>query len=1179
MAQPQIRRNTWDAPPGRPSADAKATELLHVYIYDYCKKHNFQQAARSFAMEANVSVEQQPPIDVATGFLADWWAVFWDIYHAKSKDAPATKDAGIHNEYHEFVRIKKEEALQSQRNMSMHHMAQMQQPGHPQQRRPSQVQHMNQSPQLQHDLQSPHTQPPAQSHVQSVPSQQGQPTPPQQLANNQNHRPSPSMGSVSLPNSNAMQAPQNPIQTPQAMPASLPQQQPGMPSQHPNPQHQQRQVGMNTASPSFSPQQMQRPGEPGADGMVNSPMVSAQGVPMNPQAHMMQGQRVPMGVQIPSALVMSTMAAMGLSGRDPQSLSPEERNALQMQLRKQAGMMNPQAMVRPPGMMGNNVQARTVQQQMLAHQHYYQMQHAQQHGQNPGQPQQPMQPGQPPIPSQQGATPQGQVGQNMPNQQPNQQPPQQPQPPQPPQPGQAQPAPSQVPGQPGHPGNMNAGDNRNQPGNTPRMAAAPGSMAAARPGQMAMNMQNPNVMYGGGEAMMLAQQMMRNGGMMNMTPQQQHMLNHQQQQRMLFNKRILQQQQQQQMQQQVQASAGQPHSMSMGSPNAAMQLSTDAAEKNRQLSMYAKQQQMQHIMQQQQSDQQRQLAQQQMQGQHPSPAQGHPATPGNPNVPPNKRQRTEGDTPTMAHQQPHQSPQMSSPHVMNAPPTPQNMSGSAQASPVMSMQQQRMAAGFNQEQVAGMGPGQSPQRPNQQPPSSQPNQQLQQGGPQPQQAMTPSARWNQADMGAAGSPAAMVDSQQSDSPMMPNNANAAAMQANNSGVVTSFDLERFMMSDGGDFGEMFNASDDNGDPGLLMAGDNNEMFGGGFLASMGGGFGAETGSSMNMDGANGLQLMGELTGHSNKLLTVAFSPDGQWLASAGHDKKVLIWNVQDKRLQCSLEGHTGQITCVRWSPDQRYWLATSSYDKTLRIWDLALALKEAQPDVKPLAKFDCKVSVTAVDFASDRSDDIYSVDAEGELRLWHISTAKCEKVMKLAKSIFSTNPLRCHPRQGNVIVCAAANQLFVIDMDAAKNNASSSDTTAIRMINSADQANGKNILCLDWSSTGQYLVASSESTVQVYDTSQWKVVSVYTASDKIAASAFILPDGQQQVTALDKSRVLFGGYESIYLWSSSSQGTQPKRVASQSGMVAALACTQWNGQTVIASASHSKDKNLMLWSI
>lgn len=84
-------------PNGR-SAEAKATELLHLYIYDYCKKKKFVQAARAFSSEANVPTDQVPPFESSTGFLADWWSVFWDIYFAKSKEAEASKEANIMDE-------------------------------------------------------------------------------------------------------------------------------------------------------------------------------------------------------------------------------------------------------------------------------------------------------------------------------------------------------------------------------------------------------------------------------------------------------------------------------------------------------------------------------------------------------------------------------------------------------------------------------------------------------------------------------------------------------------------------------------------------------------------------------------------------------------------------------------------------------------------------------------------------------------------------------------------------------------------------------------------------------------------------------------------------------------------------------------------------------------------------
>lgn len=73
--------------------EARTTELLHTYIYDYCKKHNFGQAAKAFAQEAGVQVDQVPPIDIPSGFLGDWWSVFWDVYNAKHNETLASKDA------------------------------------------------------------------------------------------------------------------------------------------------------------------------------------------------------------------------------------------------------------------------------------------------------------------------------------------------------------------------------------------------------------------------------------------------------------------------------------------------------------------------------------------------------------------------------------------------------------------------------------------------------------------------------------------------------------------------------------------------------------------------------------------------------------------------------------------------------------------------------------------------------------------------------------------------------------------------------------------------------------------------------------------------------------------------------------------------------------------------------
>jgi WD40 repeat protein len=82
------------------------------------------------------------------------------------------------------------------------------------------------------------------------------------------------------------------------------------------------------------------------------------------------------------------------------------------------------------------------------------------------------------------------------------------------------------------------------------------------------------------------------------------------------------------------------------------------------------------------------------------------------------------------------------------------------------------------------------------------------------------------------------------------------------------------------------------------------------------------------------QLAGHLGGHDDVVFSVSFSPDSKRLASASFDKTVRIWELGAQKQLLKLDAHSDFVYAVSFSADGK-WLASCSKDKSVKVVDAA----------------------------------------------------------------------------------------------------------------------------------------------------------------------------------------------------------------------------------------------------
>jgi len=121
------------------------------------------------------------------------------------------------------------------------------------------------------------------------------------------------------------------------------------------------------------------------------------------------------------------------------------------------------------------------------------------------------------------------------------------------------------------------------------------------------------------------------------------------------------------------------------------------------------------------------------------------------------------------------------------------------------------------------------------------------------------------------------------------------------------------------------------------------------------------------------------------VVALAFSPTGHTLATAEWDGTVKQWDMTNAQVLVTLDGHHGKVNSVAFSPDSRF-LVSGGSDKTVRIWDLA-----AERLVRTLTGH--KADVNSVAFSPD-GRTIASASADSTIKLWDAASGTLLRTLR-----------------------------------------------------------------------------------------------------------------------------------------------------------------------------------------
>ncbi len=140
------------------------------------------------------------------------------------------------------------------------------------------------------------------------------------------------------------------------------------------------------------------------------------------------------------------------------------------------------------------------------------------------------------------------------------------------------------------------------------------------------------------------------------------------------------------------------------------------------------------------------------------------------------------------------------------------------------------------------------------------------------------------------------------------------------------------------------------------------------------------------------KLVRTVEGHQDTLYAAVLSPNAEVLATAGYDKVIMLWSMEDGRLLRKLTGHNGAIYDLDFDATGQI-LASASADETIKIWRV-----DTGERLDTLGQCEAEQYVVRFDSLRNR---VLAAGADKRIRIWKLLSTKTPSVSPMLYSVFA----------------------------------------------------------------------------------------------------------------------------------------------------------------------------------